>query len=257
MTPKRTKGQRCLLVLGALLLIWALMPLVADGVFGVGAALPCGVALALLWAGMRRPPEKKQSLKGWKRGMMIAGMVLLCLVILLGGVITCLMISSATATPGENATVIVLGSKIHGDQPSRMMRDRLEAAAGYLREHPSANCVVTGGLGPGETYTEAYVMEKYLVEVAGIAPERIAREDYATDTHENLHLSMDIIRQQGWNTDVVIATQVFHQYRAGRLAEMAGATSVGGAACLTPFHLTLNYWVRECAAICRLWLTGY
>ena len=100
-------------------------------------------------------------------------------------------------------------------------------------------------------------MKKYLVEQRGIAAERIACEDAATDTHENIELSMAIIREKGWSTHVVIATQVFHQYRARRLAYAAGADSVGGASCLSPAHLMLYYWVRECAAICRLWLTGY
>jgi len=228
---------------------------VADGVFGIGAALPGLVALLLLWGGLRRP--NPQPLKGWKKRMVITGMVLVCLVTLLGGVITGLMIHSATTHPVDNATVIVLGSKIHGNQPSRMMRDRLKVAAAYLREHPGANCVVTGGLGPGETYTEAYVMKKYLVEQEGIAPDRIACEERATDTHENLQFSMELVRQRGWSTHVAVATQVFHQYRADQLALKAGADSVGGLACLTPFHLTLNYWTRECAAICRLWVTGY
>jgi len=189
--------------------------------------------------------------------MLIACVACICLVTVLAGVMTGLMVCAANKAPAENATVVVLGSKIHGDQPSRMLRDRLNAAGQYLLENPDANCVVAGGLGPGETYTEAYVMKKYLVEQMGIAPQRIAREDASTNTEENLALALEVIRQQGWSTDVVVATQVFHQYRAGQMALKAGATSVGGAACLTPWHLSLNYWSRECMAICRLWVMGY
>ena len=68
---------------------------------------------------------------------------------------------------------------------------------------------------------------------------------------------MAIIRENGWSEDLAVATQVFHQYRSRQLARMAGADSVGGVACLTPVHLMLNYWVRECAAICRLWIFKY
>ncbi len=256
MTPKRTMRQWCLLVAGGLLLIWSLLPGVADGMFGVGVALPGAVALWLIWLGVRRPREKQQPRKGWRRTVWIAGIAVACLLTLVGGVMTGLMIHSATKAPADNATVVVLGSKIHGDQPSRMLRDRLQLAAEYLREHPQANCVVTGGLGPGETYTEAYVMEKYLVEQEGIAPQRIARDDTSTNTRENLANALDVIRQRGWSAHVVTATQVFHQYRAGQMALMAGADSVGGTACLTPWHLMLNYWSRECAAISRLWLLG-
>ena len=189
--------------------------------------------------------------------MWMAAIAVASAVAVLATAISALMIHAAAMPPREGATVIVLGSKIYGDQPSRMMRQRLDAAATRLEADPTAHCVVSGGLGEGETYTEAYVMKKYLVEQKGIHPDRIACEEAATDTHENVDLSMAIIRDRGWSTDVVIATQVFHQYRARRLALSAGADSVGGAACLSPVHLMLYYWVRECAAVCRLWLTGY
>ncbi len=241
---------------GGVLLVWSLLPLV-NGILGVGVLLPALVALFLLWWGWRSPETERVWQKGWRRRMVTTVMILAALVAAVGVLITTLMVTSALRKPAPGATVIVLGSKIYGDQPSRMMRQRLDAAADRLEKDPTANCVVSGGLGEGETYTEAYVMKKYLVEKKGIDPARIACEEKSTDTHENLHLSLDIIREKGWSTHVTTATQVFHQYRAARLAKMAGAESVGGAACLSPVHLMLNYWVRECAAIFRLWLTGY
>lgn len=248
------RGRKTLLWVGAALSLWSLLPLF-DGLLNAVMCIPAAVtALVAAWA-VLVPPYSKA--KGWGRRMWMIGVALACVVAVAAGTVSALMVHAATSAPREGATVIVLGSKIYGDQPSRMMRQRLDAAADRLLADPTAHCVVTGGLGDGETYTEAYVMEKYLVEVKGIDPARIAREDAATDTHENLHLSMAIIRQRGWSTDVTVATQVFHQYRARRLALDAGATAVGGAACLSPVHLMLYYWVRECGAICRLWLTGY
>lgn len=241
---------------GGILLAWALCPLV-NGILGVGVLVPALVALFLLWWGWRTTETEETWKKGWRRKMVTAVCILAAVVAAVGVLITTLMVTSALRKPQEGATVIVLGSKIYGDQPSRMMRQRLDAATKRLEQDPTAHCVVSGGLGEGETYTEAYVMKKYLVEKKGISPDRIACEEKSTDTHENLHLSLDIIREKEWSTHVVTATQVFHQYRAARLAKMAGADSVGGAACLSPLHLALNYWVRECAAIFRLWLTGY
>ncbi len=99
-------------------------------------------------------------------------------------------------------------------------------------------------------------MERYLIRV-GIEPERICREDRSADTHENMEYSMELIRREGLCDAVVIATQEFHQYRAGELARREGASETGALTCRTPVHLFLCYWVRECAAICRLWLIGY
>lgn len=255
MLRKLSARRRTALVICAVLFGWSWVPLLTDGSFGVGIAIPAAAATAgaawALWM-----PSLRQT-KGWRKGMLMTAVAAVCAVIVAGGAISALMVHAASASPCEGATVIVPGSKIHGDQPSRMMRQRLDAAADRLIADPTAHCVVSGGLGPGETYTEAYVMKKYLVEQRGIAADRIACEDTSTDTHENIELSMAIIREKGWSTDVVIATQVFHQYRTRRLAYAAGADSVGGAACWTPRHLTLYYWARECAAVCRLWLTGY
>ena len=61
------------------------------------------------------------------------------------------------------ATVVVLGCKVNGDQPSLMLRRRLECALEYLRANEQAVCVVSGGQGSNESYSEAYVMEKFLV----------------------------------------------------------------------------------------------
>ena len=256
---KRTRlcrWQAILLVVSTALLLWAWLPAVTDGMVGVGVLVPSAVAVCgILWGWLA--PLKAIRKKGWKRAVVIVLCVVMALLVLLGGICTLLMVKYATATPAPGATVVVLGSKIHDDRPSRMLRHRLDLAGAYLRENPEANCVVAGGLGPGETYTEAYVMKKYLVEQWKIAPERIAREDNSTNTRENLQFALEIIREQGWSTHVVTATQIFHQYRAGRMALMAGAASVGGTACHTPVHLMLNYWVRECCAIGRLWLFGY
>lgn len=252
----RRVGRLTVAAIGLLLLVWGLLPLFTEGTPGVGVLVPVAVAVAgLLW-GLKRP-ENSKTPKGWKRVMTAFLWILAAAVAVTGTVCAVLMNRAANRAPAEGATVVVLGSKIHEDQPSRMLEDRLRLAADYLRQNPDANCVVAGGLGKGETYTEAYVMKKYLVEQQGIDSHRIATEDESTDTRENLTFSLEIIREKGWSTHVVTATQIFHQYRAGQLAVEAGADSVGAVACRTPVHLMLYYWVRECAAICRLWLIGY
>ncbi|MBQ8683564.1 MAG: YdcF family protein [Clostridia bacterium] len=260
---RKNKGKRTgrlrkrwpLLVGSLVLLLWSLLPLV-NGIHGVGVLVPG--AAALLGIGIALfAPAKKTERKRWQKGMTAVFITGVCLVAATAVTFSGLMIASAAKAPEEGATVIVLGSKIYGSRPSRMLRARLDVAADYLEAHPASNCVVSGGLGKGETYTEAEVMKNYLVNDRGIAADRIACEDTSTDTHENTAFSLTVIEEKGWSRDVAIATQVFHQYRAGVNARWAGADSVGGIACFSPPHLMLNYWVRECAAICRLWLLRY
>ena len=61
------------------------------------------------------------------------------------------------------ATVVVLGCKVNGDQPSLMLRRRRECALEYLRANEQEVCVVSGGQGSNDSHSEAYVMEKSLV----------------------------------------------------------------------------------------------
>lgn len=239
----------------AAVLLWSLLPL-ANLVFGVGVLVPAGVSLLGLWWGLVAP-VKNDKPKGWRKAVIAAVIILIGLVVALAVTIVVLMTAAAVKKPADDATVIVLGALVIEDKPSRMLRGRLDAAAKYLEEHPDANCVVSGGQGPNEDYTEAYVMKTYLVERKGIAPARIALEERSTDTHENVDYSLNIIRQRGWSEHLAMATQEFHQYRAAALARRAGIDQVGAVTCGSPFHLLLCYWVRECAAICRLWILNY
>ncbi len=249
---RRLCGVACLL-----LLVWSLLPLV-NGIVHIGVVLPaiCSAVGALWGFGVLRPKGGKR--KGWRRWMTAVLLGAVCVVAALGIVLSACMVGAAINRPArEDATVIVLGALVRGDQPSRMLRDRLNAAADYLEGHPAAMCIVSGGQGADEAYSEAYVMQKYLVEQKGIDPARIRMEDRSTSTYENIRYSMEIIRQEQWSDGVAIATQEFHQYRASVMARQAGASAVGAVTCHSPLHLLLCYWVRECAAICRLWILGY
>lgn len=240
--------------LGGLALGWSLLPLLVNGIFNEGVAV--GMAAGLLGIAWALGWRWKQ--KGWYKPVAIVLLCFVCVFGMLGLVLSGCMVGAAVTRPGrEDATVIVLGALIVGDQPSRMLRGRLDAAANRLEKYPDAVCVVSGGQGADEAYSEAYVMRKYLVEQRGIAPERIYMEDRSTNTFENTRFSMELIRREGLCDTVAIATQEFHQYRAAATARRAGATGVGAVTCFSPPHLLLCYWVRECAAICRLWILGY
>ena len=56
--------------------------------------------------------------------------------------------------PAQPETVVVLGCKVRGTRPSRMLLRRLEAAQKYLEENPEVSCITTGGQGAGEDIPE-------------------------------------------------------------------------------------------------------
>lgn len=176
------------------------------------------------------------------------------LVILFISVSIC-MIGACTSKPSEGSTVIVLGAAIRGDQPSKLLRGRLEAAYTYLQQHPDAVCIVSGGQGADEICTEASVMKRYLVD-KGIDSERIYMEEQSTSTFENIRHSREIIEQYRLSQEVAVVTQEFHQCRAQQFVKKAGLTASGAITAHTPWYLLASYWIRDFAGICHMVLLG-
>ena len=58
------------------------------------------------------------------------------------------------AAPPENAVVLVLGAKVFENRLSTTLQNRVQAAADYLRAHPEAVCITTGGQGKDEPQSE-------------------------------------------------------------------------------------------------------
>ena len=89
----------------------------------------------------------------------------------------------------------------------------------------------------------------------GIDPGRIYPEDASTSTEENLAFSAEVIRREGLPTEVAIASDNFHQLRAGVWAEKDGLTpySLG---CASIWMLGPGYWAREAAALLYMGATG-
>lgn len=173
-------------------------------------------------------------------------------VLVLVVVMTVLMVRAACTRPSENATVIVLGCKAYGERPSIMLEERLKAAIKYLNANSEAVCIVSGGQGADETISEAQCMYLYLIN-NGIDSGRIYREDQSTTTRENITFSYEIIKEQGLNESIAIATNNFHEYRAGKIADDLGLKhgSVSGS---TALWLLPTYYARELLAILYEWV---
>jgi uncharacterized SAM-binding protein YcdF (DUF218 family) len=184
----------------------------------------------------------------------IAAEVILATAILAAAVLTVKMLHCARNTPPERGkcTVIILGCRVRGTRPSRMLRRRLRAAYTYLKKNPEAVCIVSGGQGADEEISEAAAMREYLLSL-GLVESRIFCEDKSTSTRENLEFSLREIRRLGLSETVTIATDGFHQYRAGVMARALGMRTYAISAVTEPRYAA-TYWVREWFAIGQVWL---
>ena len=71
--------------------------------------------------------------------------------------------NARTDRDDERPYLVVLGAAVYGDQPSLTLVRRLEGAQAYLERYPESLVIVSGGMGPGETVTEAQAMHDWLV----------------------------------------------------------------------------------------------
>lgn len=159
------------------------------------------------------------------------------------------IIKGAVTEPvADSEYVIVLGAKVNGTRPSRVLRQRLDAAIEYADKNKTSKIIVTGGKGSDEDISEAASMNNYLI-AKGIDKTRIILEDKAVDTRENLEFSKEIIGDS--SKSIVIVTSDFHMYRALRLAEQTGFSHVSGKPARTDAGLIPNYYVREAFAVIK------
>lgn len=178
----------------------------------------------------------------------IAALTAAVLLAVLAAVISIFMISAANRPPDEDTTVIVLGCKVRGEEPSLMLRQRIMAAYRYLDQNPSAMCIVSGGQGADELISEAESMKRVLVE-HGISEDRIILEDRSTGTDENIRFSLEKMNEYGISGSVTIVTNEFHQLRAKLIADKYGLESYSVSA-RTSLWLLPTYWLREWFGVC-------
>lgn len=153
----------------------------------------------------------------------------------------------------QEDAVIVLGAGIKGEKVMKMLAYRLDKAVEYSERNPGAVIIVSGGQGRREDIPEALAMERYLID-KGIAKERIIKEDKSTSTYENLIFSKKILDER-FETPykLAIITNGFHIFRAAGMAERLGLDITHLHAEIDWYYIPYNY-LRECAAIAKMWL---
>ena len=168
-------------------------------------------------------------------------------------VMFCGMISSEFTAKGNHNLdyIIVLGAQVREDGPSVVLRYRLDAAIEYLNENPNTICIVSGGQGFNEPFSEADGMADYLIE-NGIEKSRILLEDESTNTLENIRNSKALM-ESSYN-GVGIVTNNFHVFRAVQLAKAQGLENVCGIAADSSKIYLPNNVLRECCGILKDWL---
>ena len=186
----------------------------------------------------------------------------LAVIFIIGVVVACVCVTvlyaygnSDNVTHDEDA-VIVLGAGIRGEKIGKALLGRLKTTVEYCEKNPNAVVVVSGGMGDGESITEALAMERYLIE-NGIPQEKIIKEERATSTKENFEYSKKLLDSYfDGEYSVTFITSEFHVYRAGIIAKSEGYNNATYVGSHTLPYLIVPNGFRECLAVLKTWILG-
>ncbi|GAY73960.1 YdcF family protein [Lentilactobacillus kosonis] len=155
--------------------------------------------------------------------------------------------------------VITLGAGVRSDEVSPLLKSRLDRAIQYFRSFAAKHAfmIPSGGQGPDEPYSEAYVMAKYL-KGQSIPEESIILEDKSTSTYENMLFSKQKIeadwksRGETGEPKIVFSTNNYHVLRGAIYAKRAGLNAQGVGA-PTSFYFLPSAMLREYIAILSIY----
>lgn len=133
----------------------------------------------------------------------------------------------ASGETGEFAYLLVLGTKVIGDRPGKMLTDRIDGAYQYLKTHENVICIVSGYKSGMGSISEAECMKRELVAM-GIEEGRIWLEPNASSTKENLSCAMKLIAEKnGERPETLgILSSEHHLLRAKLLAKRQGINCI-------------------------------
>jgi uncharacterized SAM-binding protein YcdF (DUF218 family) len=145
--------------------------------------------------------------------------------------------------------ILSLGSGLVNNQPTPTLVARLDEVLRLAQQYPNAQVMTTGGVGRGQTMSEAQAMANYLMS-HGLAPQRLLLETRSTSTHENVQFARALLPP---DTPILITSSDFHLPRAQKIAQRAYLNVVGTAPAPTPLQIRYNAWLREYFAF----ISGY
>jgi uncharacterized SAM-binding protein YcdF (DUF218 family) len=144
----------------------------------------------------------------------MAGAWLVCVLLVL--------ISGAQDQARRADAIVVLGAAQYVGRPSPVLRARLDHAVELWRRSLSPHVILTGGIGSGDTTSEAAVGRRYLLK-QGVPDSAMLLEDHGRSTRESMAAVAEMMRGRGMS-DAILVSDPFHMLRLRLLARLHGVT---------------------------------
>jgi uncharacterized SAM-binding protein YcdF (DUF218 family) len=107
--------------------------------------------------------------------------------------------------------IVVLGAAQYNGRPSPVLRARLDHAVALYREGYAPLIVVTGGVGRGDTTSEAIVGRRYLV-AREVPAEDVVAQPVGRSTRTSMTAVGEWLRTRGLRR-VLLVSDPFHMFR--------------------------------------------
>jgi uncharacterized SAM-binding protein YcdF (DUF218 family) len=155
--------------------------------------------------------------------------------------------------------IVVLGAAQYNGRPSPVLRARLDHALSLYRERIAPLVVVTGGVGRGDTTSEAMVGRRYLV-AHGVPPEAVVARGVGHSTMSSMTAVAHWLRTRGLRR-IVLVSDPFHMFRlrleARRIAIEAYTSPTESSPISSNPGLELRYLFAEGFKIPVAWIRSW
>lgn len=148
--------------------------------------------------------------------------------------------------------IIIHGAGLlHGNQVTPLLKCRIDKALEAFRQSKNSQVklIASGGLGSGETISEAAAIANYIRKQASDIPnDRLLLEEQSHSTYENLLFSKQLAEKEMKKPRFLFVTNAYHVFRTSvyaRRLHMAG----DGLGCSTAAYYIPSAFIREFIAI--------
>ena len=118
--------------------------------------------------------------------------------------------------------IVVLGAAQYDGRPSPVLKARLDHAVSLYERGIAQTVIMTGGVGPGDTVSEAVVSRRYAAK-HGIPEDAILVERSGLTTLESMRAVSEMMRERDMESAVLVSDP-FHMLRLKLLARRVGFT---------------------------------
>jgi uncharacterized SAM-binding protein YcdF (DUF218 family) len=173
-----------------------------------------------------------------RRVFTTAALTFVLLLIGWGAVVLAVAVQGARDQATTADAIVVLGAAQYNGRPSPVLRARLDHAATLYQRGLAPVMLVTGGVGTGDTLSEATVGRDYLVRL-GLPPDALVALAAGDDTYASLAQVQHWFEGRG-NRRVLLVSDAFHMLRLRIIAARLGLTPLTSPAPGSPIRASMR-----------------